>query len=163
ALRELIGTVIPACESPRHEQTLAGARAALGDDAFAAAWQQGTLAPLEDLEPELPAAAGGSAAPVPGPVAAAVPISGPADSVPPPGPAQPRPGAPRPRGARAATPDGGGAGAPTPGAGGPQTATARPPGAGAAAARAAPAPAGVLRIRALGEATVSRGDIPLTA
>ena len=84
-MRELIGTVIPPCESALHDETLAGARAALGDDAFAAAWQQGTLAPLEDLEAELPAATG-----------------------------------------------------PT-------------------------APAGVVRIRALGEATVCRGDDPVTA
>jgi hypothetical protein len=41
-------------------------RAALGDDAFTAAWQQGTLAPFEDLEADLPAAAGGSATPAPG-------------------------------------------------------------------------------------------------
>jgi predicted ATPase/DNA-binding SARP family transcriptional activator len=85
AMRELIGTVIPPCERARHDQTMGGARAALGDDAFAAAWQQGTLAPVEDLEAELPAATG-----------------------------------------------------PT-------------------------APAGVLRIRALGEATVCRGDVPVTA
>ena len=177
ALRELIGTVIPACESPRHEQTLAGARAALGDDAFAAAWQQGTLAPLEDLEPELPAAAGGSAAPVPGPVADAVPISGPADSVPAtaqppaapgrdaaPAPAGPtRTGAARTRGAQAATAQTGGARTATARAVGAQTATAQATGARAAAAQAGPAPAGVLRIRALGEATVSRGDILLTA
>jgi predicted ATPase/DNA-binding SARP family transcriptional activator len=113
ALRELIGTVIPPCESPRHHQTLTGARAALGDDGFAAAWQQGTLAPLEDLEPELPAAVGGAAAPAPGSVAHAVVLMpGPVDSVP---------------------------------------------------AQAGPAPAGVLQIRALGEATVSRGDVPVTA
>ena len=81
ALRERIGTVIPPCESPRHDQTLAGARAALGDG-FAATWQQGTLAPLEDLEAELPAAVGGPTAPAPDPVADAVPVPGPADSVP---------------------------------------------------------------------------------
>ena len=111
ALRERIGTVIPPCESPRHDQTLAGVRAALGDG-FAAAWLQGTLAPLEDLEAELPAAVGGPTAPAPEPVADAVPVPGPVDSVPAP--------------------------------------AARPP-------------AGVLRIRALGEATVSRGDVPVTA
>ena len=111
ALRERIGTVIPPCESPRHDQTLAGARAALGDG-FAATWQQGTLAPLEDLEAELPAAVGGPTAPAPDPVADAVPVPGPVDSVPAP--------------------------------------AARPP-------------ADVLRIRALGEATVSRGDVPVTA
>jgi predicted ATPase/DNA-binding SARP family transcriptional activator len=114
AMRELIGTVIPPCESPQHDETLAGARAALGDEAFAAAWQQGTLAPVEDLEAELPA---GPAAPAPGP-------ADPASRVP------------------AST-------APAPEAPG--------------SARAGPAMAGVLRIRALGEATVSRGDVPVTA
>jgi predicted ATPase/DNA-binding SARP family transcriptional activator len=116
AMRELIGTVIPPCESPRHEETLAGARAALGDDAFAAAWQQGALAPLEDLEAELPA---GPAAPAPGPAdsASRVPVS----TAPAPAPAAP------------------------------------------GTAQAGPATADVLRIRALGEATVSRGDVPVTA
>jgi len=107
ALRELIGTAIPPCESPLHDETLAGARAALGDDAFAAAWQQGTVAPVEDLEAELPA---------PGTAASAAPALRP----------------------DAATPD-------------PATATPDP------------ALAGVLRIRALGEATVSHGDVPVTA
>jgi hypothetical protein len=115
-VRELVGTVIPPCESPRHDETLAGARAALADDAFAAAWQQGTLAPVEDLEAELPA---GSAAPAPGPVDSASRV--PASTAPPPAPEAP--GATRP----------------------------------------GPATAGVLRIRALGEATVSRGDVPVTA
>ncbi|HXZ69402.1 MAG TPA: tetratricopeptide repeat protein, partial [Streptosporangiaceae bacterium] len=93
AIREAIGTVIAPCERVLHDETLAGARAALGGDAFAAAWQEGTLVPVEDLEAELPA--GGPAGPAPG--------------------------------------------------------------------SAAPAPAGVLRIRALGEATVSRGNVPVTA
>jgi DNA-binding SARP family transcriptional activator len=116
-LRELIGTVIPPCEGPLHGKTLAGARAALGDDAFAAAWQQGTLAPVEDLEAELPAA--GPAARAPGPVDSASRV--PASTTPAPAPA-----------------------------------TAGP-------VPEAPAPDGVLRIRALGEATVSRGDEPVTA
>ena len=92
-MRELIGTVIPPCESPRHEETLAGARAALADAAFAAAWQQGTLAPVEDLEAELPA---GSAAPVPGPADLRPWV--PASTAPPPAPAAP--GATRPGPAR---------------------------------------------------------------
>jgi len=116
AMRELIGTVIPPCEGPRHDETLAGARAALADDAFAAAWQQGTLAPVEDLEAELPA---GPADPAPGPADSASRV--PASTAPAPAPAAPG--------------------------------TARP----------GPATAGVLRIRALGEATVSRGDVPVTA
>ena len=116
AMRELIGTVIPPCENPRHDETLAGARAALADDAFAAAWQQGTLAPVEDLEAELPA---GPATPAPGPADSASRV--PASTAPPLAPAAP--GATRP----------------------------------------GPATAGVLRIRVLGEATVSRGDVPVTA
>src|SRR5262249_7812348 len=75
AMRELIGTVIPPCESPMHDETLAGARAALGDDAFAAAWQQGTLAPAEDLEAELPAAGPAALAPGPADPASRVPDS----------------------------------------------------------------------------------------
>src|SRR5262249_46728599 len=117
AMRELIGTVIPPCESPLHDETLAGVRAALGDDAFAAAWQQGTLAPVEDLEAELPAA--GRAAPAPSPVYSASRV--PASTTPAPAPMAP------------------------------------------GLAPHAPAPAGVLRIRALGEATVVRGDEPVTA
>jgi predicted ATPase/DNA-binding SARP family transcriptional activator len=117
ALRALIGTVIPPCESPLHDETLAGVRAALGDDAFATAWQQGTLAAAEDLEAELPAA--GPAAPAPGPVDSAPGV--PASTIPAPAPTAPGP------------------------------------------APQAPTPAGVLRIRALGEATVVRGDKPVTA
>jgi predicted ATPase/DNA-binding SARP family transcriptional activator len=102
AMREAIGTVIAPCESDLHDQTLAGARAALGGDVFEAAWQQGTLATVEDLEAELPApAAAGPAAPTPAPAPA--PHDGEAE------------------------------------------------------------PGGVLQIRALGEATVHRGDVPVTA
>ena len=49
ALREVIGTVVAPCEQAQHDATASGARAALGDDAFEAAWQQGLLAPLDDL------------------------------------------------------------------------------------------------------------------
>ena len=51
-----IGTVIAPCERAQHAETVAGARAALGDDTFTAAWQQGLLAPLDDLQAELPTA-----------------------------------------------------------------------------------------------------------
>jgi len=174
ALRELIGTVIPPCESARHDETLAGARAALGDDAFAAAWQRGTLAPLEDLEAELPAGPGGQA---PSPAAPAGSVPTPADPVPAPaGPPSAVPdtdavaGPPTrqpavsdtdavagPAAQQPATPDGDAAQAPA--AVGPSRRRAAPAG----AVRAGPAPAGVLRIRALGEATVSRGDAVVTA
>jgi tetratricopeptide (TPR) repeat protein len=94
ATRELIGTVIPPCESPQHDKTLAGARAVLGDGAFAAAWQRGTLAPVEDLEAELPAA--GPAGPAPSPVdpasrVAASTAPAPAAAAPGPAPEAPAP------------------------------------------------------------------------
>lgn len=49
ALRQAIGTVVPPCERPLRGQTMAGARSALGDDGFDAAWQRGTLAPVDDV------------------------------------------------------------------------------------------------------------------
>ena len=179
AIREAIGTVIAPCERVLHDETLAGARAALGGDAFAAAWQQGTLVPVEDLEAELPAA--GPAGPAPGSAAPAAPPPAPADSVP--APADSIPGTaesvPAPATQQRAAPAADGppqvgaaqAGAPQAGAlqtGAPQTGAAQAGAAQAGAARAgaaqaSPAPAGVLRIRALGEATVSRGDVPVTA
>ena len=55
-MRGAIGTVIAPCESAQHAETVAGARAALGDDTFTAAWQQGLLAPIDDLQAELPTA-----------------------------------------------------------------------------------------------------------
>ncbi len=59
ATREAIGTVIAPCERAQHDETLAGARAALGAAAFAAAWQRGRLAPPDELE--TPARAPGQA------------------------------------------------------------------------------------------------------
>ncbi|HWM97557.1 MAG TPA: BTAD domain-containing putative transcriptional regulator, partial [Streptosporangiaceae bacterium] len=53
ALRVTIGTVIAPCDSAQHAATMAGARAALGDEAFAAAWQQGLRAQIEDLQADL--------------------------------------------------------------------------------------------------------------
>ena len=49
AMREAIGTVIAPCERAQHDQTVAGARAALGAEAFAAAWRRGRLAQPDDL------------------------------------------------------------------------------------------------------------------
>ncbi|MGO9298359.1 MAG: BTAD domain-containing putative transcriptional regulator [Streptosporangiaceae bacterium] len=62
AMRRAIGTVVAPCESARHGQTLAGARDALGDQAFEAAWRQGLLAAIRDLQAELAAAAAAAAA-----------------------------------------------------------------------------------------------------
>ena len=69
-MRGAIGTVIAPCEHTQHAGTVAAARAALGDDAFAAAWQQGLLTPIDDLETELPTAST-AAAPMPAVQAAA--------------------------------------------------------------------------------------------
>ena len=56
ALREAIGTVIAPCERAQHVQTAAGVRAALGEEAFAAARQQGLLATMDELTADLPSA-----------------------------------------------------------------------------------------------------------
>ncbi|HEY5984838.1 MAG TPA: BTAD domain-containing putative transcriptional regulator [Streptosporangiaceae bacterium] len=119
-MRVAIGTVIAPCERAQHTATMTGARAALGSEAFAAAWQQGRLAQIDDLQADLapPATAAG----------------------------------PRPADQRAARPD--------------------PPDTRAGSHRKVPASArkqdaaatgGMLRIRALGAATVHRGDAALTA
>jgi predicted ATPase/DNA-binding SARP family transcriptional activator len=52
-LRTAIGTVIAPCESAQQASTEAAARAALGDEAFAAACQLGELTPISDLQAEL--------------------------------------------------------------------------------------------------------------
>ncbi len=153
AIREAIGTVIAPCESSQHAGTLAGARAALGDDAFEAAWQQGALAPIDDLmaEPPVPdtqaAAVPADKAPAAGAAPAAVPAASvPAREV----PAEEKPAGEEPTRRRTAarvlsrhresSPDG----------------EQGEPQANAAAGT-------VLRIRALGAATVHRGDEPVTA
>jgi predicted ATPase/DNA-binding SARP family transcriptional activator len=197
AMRDAIGTVIAPCESARHAQTLAGAQAALGDEAFATAWQQGLQAPVDDLETDLPV-------PVTGPAgqaaAAGMPVPGP--ELPAPGGQSPDPHSPGPlvpAAAAAALPPQVLISAPrlpapaAPGPADPATppispadpamaaadpaAVAHDPAADARAAqhwaaqpvpraaarRPQPSPRGVLRIRALGEATVQRGDVAVTA
>jgi predicted ATPase/DNA-binding SARP family transcriptional activator len=61
AMRVTIGTVIAPCESAQHAATMTCARAALGDEAFAAAWQEGLQAQIDDLQADLapPGAAAG--------------------------------------------------------------------------------------------------------
>ena len=144
SIREAIGTVVPPCESAQHAETLAAARAALGDDGFEAAWRQGLMASLDELRDELPRT--GQSTPAGGP-AAAGPATGrttaaEADAVPA-GAADPaqrrRPGRATPQ-RPAPSPDG-------------ETGEAD----------AAAAAGGPLRIRALGAATVHRGDTSLTA
>jgi predicted ATPase/DNA-binding SARP family transcriptional activator len=56
AIRDAIGTVIAPCERPQHLQTAAAVRAALGEDGFAAARDQGMLATVEELTADLPSA-----------------------------------------------------------------------------------------------------------
>jgi predicted ATPase/DNA-binding SARP family transcriptional activator len=96
ATRDAIGTVVAPCEGAQHAGTLAGARAALGDDAFDTAWRQGLLASIDELQAELTSVgppgprspAAGKAAPVaagavPDAAATAVPASTvPASTVP---------------------------------------------------------------------------------
>ena len=50
AIRETIGTVIAPCERAQHDDTVAGARAVLGEKAYAAAWQRGPRAQPGELE-----------------------------------------------------------------------------------------------------------------
>ena len=140
--RGAIGTVIAPCESAQHAETVAGARAALGDDTFTAAWQQGLLAPLDDLQAELPTADTAAAA-VPGAADRAAAATATAEAVPAGAISAQRPKAgPAPH-RRESRPDD-----PT---GDAETGQARPP------------TGGVLRIRALGAATVHRGDTLVTA
>ena len=73
AVREAIGTVIAPCERPQHVQTAAGVRAALGEEAFAAARQQGLLATMDELTADLPSAE--DAAPATAALATAEPSS----------------------------------------------------------------------------------------
>jgi predicted ATPase/DNA-binding SARP family transcriptional activator len=133
AMRDAIGTVIPPAEAALHEQTLAGARAALGDGTFEAARVQGLVAAIDDLEAELPA---------PGPAAGPTAADGPPAAV----------------GSPAAAAPGLAAPAPAPAAAAHRGARGR------ASRQAEPVPdGGPLRIRALGEATVHRGEVLVTA
>jgi predicted ATPase/DNA-binding SARP family transcriptional activator len=125
-MRSAIGTVVAPCDSGQHAQTLDGARAALSDEAFEAAWRQGLLTPIDELQAELPPAAPPAAAGASTPEAEAA-----------------RPAPVPQKKARPRRP--GSASAGQTGESGPGT-----------------APGGVLRIRALGAATVHRGDTPVT-
>jgi predicted ATPase/DNA-binding SARP family transcriptional activator len=63
ALREEIGTAIAPCEAGQHQQTVAAARAALGDAGFETAWRAGLATAIADLQAPQPE-------PEPGPVPA---------------------------------------------------------------------------------------------
>ena len=154
AIREAIGTVIAPCERPQHLQAVAAARAALGEEAFAAARQHGMLATTDELTADLPTAE---------------------DAV-------PAPAEPAPAGAEQTRPDqvrAEPAGPPTDGEpaqaeprhhGDAQSGQARPrpaarPRAAQQAARKASitGTAGPMRVRTLGRAMVEFGDAALTA
>ena len=156
AMRVTIGTVIAPCERAQHTQTAAAARGLLGEGAFTAAWQQGLLAQIDDLHAEL-AAAGPSAAAAPGPVDEAAASTGTAAAAAGAERAQraktPRPAGGRPQQQPAADhqgsrPDGDSKNAKTGVAGENSNGLLR---------------VGELRIRALGAATVHRGDVLVTA
>jgi tetratricopeptide (TPR) repeat protein len=53
ALRERAGVAILPADSPRYDRTVAAVRTALGDEAFAAAWEEGRSTPLEHLIADL--------------------------------------------------------------------------------------------------------------
>ena len=142
ALRKAIGTVVPPCERPLHDRTMAATSAALGEAGFGAAFRRGMQASVDDVrdnlarsgDPAWPAPAQSRDVPdaAPGPVVtAAVPPQGTAAG---PGAAGPAAVVPARRGGRSR-------------GGGRQQAAA----------------AGLLKIRALGAATVHRGDVPVTA
>jgi predicted ATPase/two-component SAPR family response regulator len=147
AIREAIGTVIAPCERPQHLQAVAAARAALGEEAFAAARQYGMLATTDELTADLPSAE---------------------DAV-------PAPAEPAPAGAESTRPDQVRAGPLVDGEpaqaepghdGDPQSgqARARPAARARNAQQAARTDtAGPMRVRTLGSAMVEFGDAALTA
>jgi hypothetical protein len=47
ALRQALGTPIPPADRTEHERCIATLRAALGDTAFAAAWEEGGAIPMD--------------------------------------------------------------------------------------------------------------------
>ncbi len=149
AIRDAIGTVIAPCERPQHLQTLAAVRSELGEEQYAAARQQGLVATMDELAPDLPAP--DDAAPVAPP--RAPPQSGPLQSGPP--QAGPPQAAPAPEAAAGPTI----AAEPADGHPKPSAARAR---AAQQAARIGAA-TGPLRVRTLGAAAVEFGEAALTA
>jgi predicted ATPase/DNA-binding SARP family transcriptional activator len=153
AIREAIGTVIAPCERPQHLQTVAAVRAAIGEDGFAVARQQGLVATMDELTPDLPSVEDAAPA-APAQTGSAVAPAGPGAT----------PAAAAAAGAvSAAAPP---AAAPAlPSADGPNP-SSRPASAkvrAGQAARTGGAASGPLRIRTLGAAVVEFGDAALTA
>ena len=142
ALRQAIGTVVPPCERALRDQTVAGASAALGEAGFRAALERGMQASVDEVRDSL-ARLGDSDWPAP---------------------AQ-RPGAtgaaPGP-GFSTAVPEQ--ATSPGPGAAAPAAAVPVQKGGRAkSGGRRQAVASGLLKIRALGAATVYLGDTPVTA
>src|SRR5580658_1828168 len=138
ALRDAIGTVIAPCERPQHLQTAAAVRAALGEEDFADARQQGLLATMDELAADLPQ----------------VPDTTPEQS------------GPEHGGRGQAGSEGGGAGQAGSGAGGDRQVRPRPMGRPRVPQRAGGdggAVGGPLRVRILGGAVVEFGEAALTA
>jgi predicted ATPase/DNA-binding SARP family transcriptional activator len=171
-IRQAIGTVIAPCERPQHLQTTAGVRAALGEEAFAAAGQQGAVATMDELTADLPSAE--DAVPVRPPPAEPAQASADQAGPEPGGPESggPEPGGPEPggppleAGSAPAKPE---AAAPVqaePGPGKPQARQARQarprPAARPRAGQSGAAAGGPLRVRTLGGAVVEFGTAALT-
>jgi predicted ATPase/DNA-binding SARP family transcriptional activator len=160
-MRGAIGTVVAPCETAERAATLDGARAALGHDAFEAAWRQGRLASVEELLAELPgagpSAADRAAGPAAGQAAPAAPAMAGAGTVATGEPAPAADGAARPVPAATA------AASPVPRRKAAHPAARRPRSGPEGETGEAEATDAVLRIRALGSATVHRGDTLLTA
>ncbi len=169
AIREAIGTVIAPCERPQHLQTAAAVRAALGEEGFAAARQQGLTASVDELTADLPSAQ--DAVPPDAPATAEAPdapvtaesLDAPVTAESPDAPVTAAPAEPSPAEQSRAEP--------SPSAPAPARALAPAPARAPAAARAqvqppqrraAAAATGPLRIRALGAAAVELGDTTLT-
>ena len=150
AVRDAIGTVIAPCERPQHLQTAAAARAALGEEAFAAAGQEGRSATLDELIADLPSA---QEARGPGAAQEAPEPEAPQEAPEPEAPQE----APEPEAPQEAKPPAAPQEARPPEA--PQEARARAP---RRVARDRTV-GGPLRVRALGSATVERGEAALTA
>jgi len=178
-IREAIGTVIAPCERPQHLQTTAAVRAALGEEAFAAARQEGMAATMDELTADLPSAEDAAPAPAgPVPVREEQPREDQTRSdhprqQPEAGPTQagPTQAGPTQAGPTQAGPDGTGAEGPgaaqaEPGPDGEPQARPRPaarPRAGQPTARTGAAASGPLRVRTLGGAVVEFGEAALTA
>ena len=177
ATRATIGTILAPCERAQHERSVDAARSALGDSAYQAARQRGATASDPDEFTAAPRRLPPPPAPVSPPPARVSPglftspLTGATPVLPSPpftspltGASAILPGPPPP--SRSATPTSASdvarspAPAPSvPSPSGPAASMSRSGDGAGAVAR----PAGPLRVRALGQATVERGGTPLTA